>query len=208
MTERDYERFSEWFEVLAVSHRMQASEDTRGKMKAEYFDVLRSYPFDAVEFAYQNLRRKMKKWPVPADWLENLPPFASVSRLETISADELQATDEAERLGYERVEVCHCVICQRELAAPLQSRFVPRQDGNGTVIERRHPNRVGRPIILGRWIHGNDLRRWYLARQQFYDLKAKLKISLDAEQAAARSSPIARMERLVTEARAQAAENS
>lgn len=208
MTEHDYERFSEWFEVLAVSHRMNASEHTRGQMKAEYFDVLQSYPFDAVEFAYQNLRRKMKKWPVPADWLENLPPFGNVNRLEVISAEDLRETQAAEALGYEQRDVCRCAICQQELAAPLQSRFVPRQDRDGHPIERRHPGRVGRAIMLGRWIHGDELRRWYFARQQFYDLKKKLKIDLDTENAAQRSSPHARMERLVTEAKAQIAEQS
>jgi len=173
LTEYDLDRFSEWFDVLAVTHRLQASDDMRGKMKAEYFDVLKSYPTRAVESAYQNLRRKMKKWPVPADWLENLPPFGSVTRLPMMTHEEARDSDEAESLGYERAEFCRCAVCERENATHLKSRHIPRLN-NGEVIERQHPKRQGRPVLLGRWIHGDELKRWYAGRAQFYEMKEKI----------------------------------
>ncbi len=167
-----FDKFGEWFDVLAVTHRLQATEDQRGRMKAEYFDVLRAYPVEAVASSYESLRRKMKKWPVPADWLENLPPFGSVGRLPLASPDEIAENDEAERLGYERETVCKCALC---VAADcyMPPRYVPRLY-QGEVIERRDPKKMGRPLLLGRWLHGEELKRWYRARADFYALKEKL----------------------------------
>jgi hypothetical protein len=206
MVEADYARFSEWFDVLAVTHRLQGSEDMRGKMKAEYFDVLRSYPFRAVESAYQTLRRKMKKWPVPADWLEALPPFGSVTRLPLMTDAEADESDEAERLGYERDEFCHCALCERGHTTHLKSRCVPRLDANGHELERQHPRRQGRPVLLGRWIHSDELRRWAAARGAFYEQKDVIGQAMQLEQITRRSSPELRLKHLETQVAAKIAE--
>lgn len=202
MDTSDFQAFSGWFDVLAVTHRLQASEDMRSQMKAEYFDVLRSYPAHAVESSYQNLRRKMKKWPVPADWLENLPPFGSVGRLPLLTAEEIRENDEAERLGYEAEHFCHCAICERDETTHLKPRYVPRERPEGGFYERQHPRRQGRPVLLGRWIHGHELRRWYVARAGFYALKDKLAPTLRIRQ----ESVADRLARLEAEAKAQIAE--
>lgn len=172
MDAEHFDTFGDWFDVLAVTHRLTASEDLRVRMKAEYFDVLRPYPLEAVASSYESLRRKMKKWPVPADWLENLPPFGSVMRLPLASPEEIAENDEAEKLGYERAHVCTCQAC---VAADcfLPPRYVPRIY-DGAMIERRHPTKQGRPLLLGRWIHGEELKRWYRARANFYAQKALL----------------------------------
>lgn len=192
--------FSDWFDVLAVTHRLQAPEDMRSKMKSEYFDVLRPYPIEAVSSAYESLRRKMKKWPVPADWLEALPPAGNTGRLMLATAAEVTENDEAERLGYEAVGRCACPRCV-EAGCFLPPRYVPRLDRDGLTFERRHPLRDGRPILLGRWLHGEDLKRWYAARAQFYELKTKLGVELPLS-----ALPEDRIQRLATEARAVMAE--
>lgn len=168
------QRFSEWFDILAVTHSKSfPSEEIRRRAKAEYFDVLRSYPISAVQSAYETLRRKMKKWPVPADWLESLPPHGSTARLPLLTPEEQAQNDEAERLGYEAEAVCQCALCVAANCAQ-PPRYVPLVDRDGVVIERRDERRQGRPILLGRWLHGIELRRWYAARAEFYTLKAKL----------------------------------
>lgn len=199
MDSRDLGLFSEWFNTLAVTHRLIATEDLKGKMLAEYFAVLQPYPIEAVRSAYETLRRKMKKWPVPADWLEALPPGGTGARLPLLTAEEQAEIEDAERVGYERETYCHCPICEREQATHLKSRYVPRLDPRGQVIERRHPNRQGRSVILGRWIHGAELKRWISARAEFYGLKAKF----DAELKANKSMTLAeRIDRLATRAEA------
>lgn len=204
MTEQDFTRFVEWFDVLAVTHRLNAKPELRNKMRAEYFDVLRSYPVDAVQSAYETLRRKMKKWPVPADWLEALPPFGSVARLPALTADEQAQHDEAERLGYEAAHVCTCMSCVAANCAQ-PPRYVPLLDRDGQVIERRHPLRVGRPVLLGRWIHGRELRNWYSARAEFYAVKAKIDAQLEQERRE-KPSPEQRMHKLIDAAKALSAE--
>ena len=104
--------------------RATPSEDMRMQMKNEYFAVLESYPVGAVEVAYQSLRRKMKKWPVPADWLEALPPVNSAERLPLMSDAEVKETEAAERLGYEAESVCTCKFCV-EANLVMPPRFDP-----------------------------------------------------------------------------------
>lgn len=197
MDSQDLRTFAAWFDVLAVTHRLNSTEDQRGKMQAEYFDVLRPYPLEAVRFSYESLRRKMKKWPVPADWLEALPPFGSTSRLPLLTAEEIAENDHAEKLGYEADRVCHCDDCAAAdcFMAP---HYVPRLDYRGEIQERRHPQRDGRPVLLGRWIHGHELKRWYAARANFYSLKAKVFAALQAERG---MDPQSRMDRLTNEVR-------
>lgn len=200
MTEQDLVPFAQWFNVLAVTHRLMASEDLKGRMLAEYFDVLRPYPFEAVEQSYQALRRKMKKWPVPADWLEALPAFGSVWRLPPLTDAEYQLNDEAEKLGYEREAVCQCRSCV-DAGCFMPPRYVPVIDRDGKTIERRHPHRNSVPVLLGRWIHGDELKRWYAARARFYEMKDKLAIKLPIS-----DLPDDRLKRLTTEAVAVIAE--
>jgi hypothetical protein len=195
-------QFAEWFNSLAVIHRLACSEDLKAKMLAEYFAVLEPYPIEAIESAYQSLRRKMKKWPVPADWLENLPPYGSTARLPLASPAEVAESDEAERLGYEAAAVCTCSRCvQAECFMP--PRYVPRLDDQGQLIERRHPSRTGRALLLGRWLHGEELKRWYRARADFYALKAKL-----AEKLPLPTSPDERLAQLRKTARGVIAETT
>lgn len=163
-----FPRFQDMFNVLAITHRLQGSDDLRGKMQTEYFDVLESYPIEAVEFAYQSLRRKMKKWPVPADWLEALPPYGGIGRLPLASPAEITESDAAESLGYEAASVCTCRACV-EAGCFMPPRFVPRLDRDGNVMDRRHPDRQGRALTLGRWIHGAELKAWYASRAAFYE---------------------------------------
>lgn len=193
MTEFDVGKFEEWFDVLAVTHRLQAKPELLVKMRAEYFAVLQPYSFEAVESAYQSLRRKMKKWPVPADWLEALPLMSSVDRLPVLTAEELAQNDEAERLGYERPTICACAAC-RAADVHLPSRYVPQLDRDGHEIARRHPTRAGKAILLGRWLHGHELKRWYAARAKFYELKTKIEAAQKAQHA---QTPEERMARLV-----------
>ena len=179
MTDNEQGFFSDWFDVLAVTHRLQAREDMRAKMKSEYFDVLRAYPLAIVESAYQTLRRRSKKWPTPADWCEALPPVSSVSRLAPMTREEQRESDHAESLGYEAEGPCACALCVAE-GVVMPPRYVPRRDREGNFYERRHPVRQGRAVLLGRWIHGAELRSWWVARANFYEQLHALKPAVAA----------------------------
>lgn len=205
MKAQDYDYFVGWFDLLAVTHRLLAAEDLRAKMRAEYFDILRPYPVEAVQSAYETLRRRAKKWPVPADWCEALPPCGAAARLPLMTVDEMRDTTHAEALGYEASALCACAECMAADATHLYPRFVPRLDSDGQVFERRHPDRQGKPVVIGRWVHGAELKRWYRTRGDFYEKFKQLRAQELAAQVA-RRHPEARMQRLVTEARAVTAE--
>lgn len=200
MTNADYDRFCEQFDLLAVTHRLVASEDLRAKMKAEYFDILRPYPLPAIEGAYQTLRRRMKKWPVPADWFEAMPASHALLRLPLATAEELAEVEEAQALGHERDELCQCPVCVRAQTTHLHPRYVPRLDRDGGLIKRRHPTKP-EPIVLGRWLHGDELRAWCAARAEFYLAYRALCDQVERERRAVPTDPEARMQRLITVAR-------
>jgi hypothetical protein len=202
MTESDLQRFGDWFETLAVIHRLAGSEDARLRMKAEYFDVLRPYAVIAVESAYQTLRHRMKKWPVPADWLEALPPHGSATRLPLLTFEEQRENDEAERLGYEAEKYCHCRECEAADATHIKPRYVPRLDQHGHTIDRQHSTRPNRAVSLGRWIHGTELKGYYAAMGAFFALRAKL----EAKAGLPVLTPEERIERMKREAKALQAE--
>lgn len=204
MIDIHFDQFAEWFDVLAVTHRLNAREDLRQKMRGEYFAVLKPYSIESVTYAYESLRRKMKKWPVPADWLEALPPTSSVDRLPAATADEIAEAEEAERLCYEQPKICQCELCV-EAQCHMPPRYVPRLDRDGHTLDRRHPGRSGAPVLLGEWLHGLRLRSWYAARGQFYELKAKL----DADQKAVKAmAPEERMAHLIQQSRAAIAQTT
>lgn len=201
MDVNDLPQFSTWFDVLAVTHgKGFPNEDIRTRAKSEYFDVLRPYPMEAVASAYETLRRKMKKWPVPADWLEALPPGGASRQLPVLTTAQAQESDEAEALGYERREPCRCLQCQRDGTTHMFSRYVPRYE----LGERRHPNR-NRTVLLGRWLHGDELRRWYIARAQFHALKETMDAKI-AARAKATQTPEQRLARVVKTAHGVVAE--
>jgi hypothetical protein len=177
----EFDKFREWFDVMAITHGKSFSDDLRARTTAEYFDVLRPYPYELVQMSYETLRRKMKKWPVPADWLEALPPHSSVLRLPLMHDKEIERNDYAESVGYEWPSFCQCDVCVRDGATHLKPRFVPRIDAHGNVTERRHPARQGRAIILGRWIHGAELKAWCAARADFYIRKTAIENAMKSE---------------------------
>jgi hypothetical protein len=166
MTEDDYSTFKDWFEILAITHRLGARGEILEKMKGEYFDVLRMHDMDRVRRAYEKLRRSAKRWPVPADWCEALPPHDPTERLPTMTRDQIRESDEAEAKFYEG-DVCHCTACVAAHADHLPIRDVPRLDAQGEMIAMRHPKKRT-PVYVGRWIHGQELKRWWGARGQFF----------------------------------------
>ena len=108
-----------------------------------------------------------------------------------MTADEIAETEAAEQCGYEQGEFCHCSACEFAGVTHQAPRFVPRLDRFDKEIARRHPERDV-PVILGHWIHGEELKQWYRARGDFYATFAAIGKQLETE----RRDPTARLARL------------
>lgn len=174
MTSHDLPSFSVCFDRLSrLSLNFSPRQDDREHVKSEYFEALRAYPITAIEAATDRLRDTCTTWPKIPDWIAALPATGSVSQLPLATEAEMREVEQAEGWVYNQPEVCHCTDC---MAADchMPPRYVPRENRDGTVVTVQHPSRPSRPIVLGIFLHGEPLKRWYAARAAFFALHDRL----------------------------------
>ena len=170
--------FSEMFRELASMFRLYGNEDQKAATLGAYFETLQTYPLERVRQGYEQLKTTATKWPVPAQWIAAMPKQGGAD-LPVMSHAHARESDEAERLFYEG-DPCACADCILANATHLPLRFVPCLDADGAVISQRHP-RTNKPTLLGEWIHGYRLKRWYAARAEFYTKLETLKPGVKRE---------------------------
>lgn len=172
MTGHDLPAFRQMFEDLWHSGLSRTPQrDKLESVLATYFQALETYPIGAVKAAYEHLQRTATNWPPVATWVAAIRSNPA-SGLPLMNPRQIRESDEAERLFYEG-ELCHCRECEDAHATHLPLRYVPCLDADGNVIPMQHPNRR-RPVLLGEWIHGHRLKRWYAAKAAFYEKLATL----------------------------------
>lgn len=173
MTEHDHPAFRQMFEDLWHSGLTRTPpRDTREHVLAAYVQALESYPLSAVRSAYAHLQRTTEVWPPVAAWIAAIRQHP-LSALPRMTPQQARESDEAERLFYEGA-LCRCRACVDASATHLPVRYVPCLDANGAVIPMQHASRR-RPVLRGEWIHGDRLKRWYVARAEFYQKLDRLK---------------------------------
>ena len=79
-----------------------------------------------------------------------------------MSDHEISEWRDAERLGYENMP-CTCRECREAGVAEKPIRFVPYDDP-----EVKGQLSQSRVVLLGHWIHGEPLARWYVAKDKFW----------------------------------------
>lgn len=171
MTSHDLQAFSEMFRELASMFRLYGNEDQKAATLSAYFETLQTYPLERVRQGYEQLKTTATKWPVPAQWIAAMPKAPGADLL-VMSHSQARDSDEAERLFYEG-QPCPCADCVVAHVSHMPVRFVPCLDANGETISMRHP-RTQKPTLLGEWIHGHRLKRWYGAKAEFYQKLASL----------------------------------
>lgn len=166
MTESDRDAFRQMFSDVFYSGLPRTpGRDKFEQVCATYFEALQPYPISGIQAAYDNLQRTATGWPPVSAWIASIRsnPVASLPQMDWRNVRE---SDEAEARFYEG-DPCSCRECTQAGATHLPLRFVPCLDANGAVIPMQHPKRI-RPVLLGEWIHGHRLKRWYATRAEFY----------------------------------------
>jgi hypothetical protein len=153
------------FDDLAVMLRFYGTADQRAAAVSAYFDTLSKFPLDRVRRGYQALKESASKFPAPAQWIAAMPR-ESVSDLIVMSARHASEYDDAEKKFYEG-DFCSCKECTDANATHLNLRYVPCLDASGATMPRQHPTKRT-AVLVGEWIHGHRLKRWYSARAEFY----------------------------------------
>jgi hypothetical protein len=67
---------------------------------------------------------------------------------------------------------CGCVQCYAAGVTDRPLRFVPTELGPDE-YERAFNLRTGKVEIVGHWAHGDELHRWYAARDVFFALRRR-----------------------------------
>ena len=152
----DLPAFMDTFRTVAATFNVRRDEDTLGEV---YFKALQSFPLRQVQAGGERCTACLKRFPKPVEWKELIPRPGPVG-IPELSSLEAREFLEAEACFYE-CPPCRCEACQRAGVTDQPLRYVPDDD------ERKA--RIGEKVIRrGHWAHGDELRRWYVAKETFW----------------------------------------
>jgi hypothetical protein len=135
------------------------------KLAKGYFAALRRFTIPQIQAGADVWVQRGKFFPKPAEWRESIPRTVSAAT----ALVELGGADAAEYLDAERKawegEPCDCRACRDAGVSHRFLRYVPESDENG--IEARGLIST-RTVVRGHWAHGEELARWYVAKEKFW----------------------------------------
>jgi hypothetical protein len=168
MTELDFGTFDRAFGRVFGAFRLKVKPEDRDELSRTYFRVLAAAPLEDVLAAGKTCLTTSRRFPKVAEWVAALPtpPVAAVTAdLRVMATDEREAYARAEALRY-RDEPCACWQCEAAGMTGYALRFVP-DDVHGT-LDRAIDTVRNRIVVTGHWAHGDELARWYVARDAFF----------------------------------------
>jgi len=171
MDEQDFETFERGFRRLVRVFRLRLTEPDLKELMQTYFRILRDVQVDRVLDAARVWVTTKTTFPKPAEWLHALakpkPTGPVPPGVRVMDVEEAAEWSRAERLCWEDAP-CGCVRCHRAgIERPI--RFVPQDTLEGGDEQAIHPVK-SQPVTAGYWAHGDELARWYAARERFYAL--------------------------------------
>jgi hypothetical protein len=167
MTEPDYGTFDRAFRRVCGAFRLRVNPVELEELSRTYFRVLADAPLEDVLAAGKTCLQTGTRFPKPAEWMQALPapPVAVTADLRVMATPEREAYARAELLRYQD-EPCWCVDCQDAGMTDRAIRFVP-DEVNG-VLDKAIDTDRNRVVVTGHWAHGDELARWYIARDAFF----------------------------------------
>jgi hypothetical protein len=167
MIEADRGTFDRAFRRVCGVFRLRVKEAELAELSRTYFRILDTALLDDVLAAGKTCLATCRKFPKPAEWLAALPtaPVSVAADLRVMATPEREAYARAEALRYEDAP-CGCVHCQEADVTDRPLRFVP--DEVLGVFDRAIDTERNRVVVTGHWAHGDELARWYEARDAFF----------------------------------------
>jgi hypothetical protein len=156
MSPVDLPAFLETFRAVAATFNVRRDEDTLGEV---YFKALQPFPLRDVQAGADRCTAFLKRFPKPVEWKEQIPrPTApGIPELGSFEAADYL---EAESCFFE-MPPCRCAACVQAGVSMRPIRYMPDEDEVKV--------RVGARVVLrGHWAHGDELRRWYAAKEAFW----------------------------------------
>lgn len=167
MNESEAFAFADIFKALQRVFPLRGDDQDIKAISSTYFKALRRYPIEAVRAGADQCVQRHKHFPKPAEWADAIPQRitsdADVRQMKVLEAREhLRAA----KLGYED-EPCQCQDCRAAGVDHRFLRFVPDFTSDDC-DDRVHCPIRGKIVTAGHWAHGDELRRWYIAKETFY----------------------------------------
>jgi len=174
MTLDDQPNFAEAFRRVVQTFRLRLKVAELETLTTTYFKILQAWSLEEVLAAGKTCITKGRRFPQPVDWLAALPAKTTVATdLRWMGADEAAEYTRAEGLHYED-NPCACLLCQAAHVTDKPLRFVPDfMDGQNQPARAFHPGKNA-AVTAGHWAHGEELVRWYAARDRFFSLYARV----------------------------------
>jgi hypothetical protein len=182
MQEADFDTFERAFRRLAGVFRVRLTEQQLMHLMQSYFRILNRFSLDAVVTGGRQCAETRQTFPKPTDWIAAMPRGQHSRR------EDVAAMSETEAREYRRAELAHyqdppcpCAHCQEAGVTHRFLRFVPERTDDDRDCQLHDPI-LNRTVIAGHWAHGEELRRWYAAKDAFYGnwqrLPARMRIRL------------------------------
>jgi hypothetical protein len=172
MTDFDFATFEKAFGRVMTAFRLKLPPQERADLTRTYFKILDTHAIDDVIQAGKRCIETLRTFPKAADWLGELATTVTATcppDRRTMRMDEADELARAAALRYED-HPCLCSECCRAGVDDQALRYVPTEFGPDE-FERAFNPRTSRVEIVGHWAHGEELARWYAARDAFYALK-------------------------------------
>ena len=156
--------FMAMFRDLLGVFPKRLDEHEIGTLSKAYFQALRRFSIPELQAGADAWTQRGKFFPKPAEWREAIPRMAVVAAaLVPLTPVDAAEYLDAERRQYEG-DPCSCRRCVSAGVDHRFTRYVPEADEHGRDLR----GLIGeRAVVRGRWLHGDDLKRWYEARDSF-----------------------------------------
>jgi hypothetical protein len=161
----DLGAFMSIFRGLIKMFPKRGDEDEITDLAHAYFAAFRRFSIAQLQAGADVWKLRGKFFPKPAEWIECIPRSAGAS----VALSPLSAVDAAEHLDAERrsyeADPCGCRRCVGAGVSHRFLRFVPEEDEQGRDARGLIGERV---VTRGHWAHGDELARFYVARERFW----------------------------------------
>ena len=164
MTDSDLFPFLAVFRTLlkVFPRRMDDSDAT--ELGKEYFKALRRFHLDQVQAGSDAWVQRGKFFPKPGEWASVIPRLSPTVGLEPLDRFEMAEYLAADARHFDG-DPCGCSLCRAAGVEHRLLRYVPNARPDG----REDRGKIGdREVVRGHWAHGEELNRWYAARDRFW----------------------------------------
>jgi hypothetical protein len=169
MTPADVDAFTETFNRLRAVFPLRADKAELNHIVRLYFRALERFAIEDVDAGADAWTNQGTRFPKPAEWIAAVPRNG-VRRYPELSDDEAaehRAAIAAQYVG----DPCTCYDCRQAGVTHRLLRHVPLEGADGKDLLGILDGRV---VTRGHWLHGEELARWYEARDAYLELQHRI----------------------------------